>query len=439
MVNRPMPAELSPTKAVLSAPRSRGACPRRRGISTLWTILVIPVLVILLAIVVEIVHLWVGRVELENALEAAALAAVKEWGDAGGGSTLIPRQIGAEYAAANTIFGVPVPIDLNYNPASGNVNENASCTGNLLFGAITNESRPWIFDAGVQPSCGPGKVLFDATSQGNVQGGNDNDWGIAFLADENTPNFPNLRIVEAVIDLTGTPLTFDVASLVLADTRPPFKVSLTKGNKTLCQQPDIFGLDRNDISYSFDASGKILTFQFLDVAVRGFEPCDRFRFGVTVLEDNHQASGDDIGFYQVKVRVLFNTGGTATGVFFDNTDRKNDCECFGVDPFCPNSIIISPPGGHMLPNLPPPSTSAPDNNGQSYAVVGGGAGRPFAVRAQASATVPGLICRFCGINFGPFQVHVETTARYNCETRRPELVRVRCENVICDIPVPPTP
>ena len=44
--------------------------------------------------VLEAANMWLARAELENALESAALAAVKTWGDANGGSTFTPRQIG---------------------------------------------------------------------------------------------------------------------------------------------------------------------------------------------------------------------------------------------------------------------------------------------------------------------------------------------------------
>jgi len=52
----------------------------RRGIATLWPILFSGAMLLILCFVVEIAHLWLTRVELENSLEAAALAAVKEWG-----------------------------------------------------------------------------------------------------------------------------------------------------------------------------------------------------------------------------------------------------------------------------------------------------------------------------------------------------------------------
>ena len=65
-------------------------------------------LLVLFAVVVEGVHLWLARVELENAMEAAALAAVKEWAawpsGPDSGWTHAARIVGQQYAAANTIL-----------------------------------------------------------------------------------------------------------------------------------------------------------------------------------------------------------------------------------------------------------------------------------------------------------------------------------------------
>ncbi len=121
---------------------------KRRGVAALWLILTLPVLLLLLAVVIEIGNIWLARVELENALESAALAAVKEWGDAGGGGdTETARLVGVEYGGANTVTGSPVGIGTNWN-AGNTPNENADCAGNLIFGAVVTDVIPWVFDAG---------------------------------------------------------------------------------------------------------------------------------------------------------------------------------------------------------------------------------------------------------------------------------------------------
>src|SRR6185503_11453281 len=72
---------------------------RRRGSATLWMIIWLPCLLTLFCVLVGVANLWLARVELENALEASALAAVKQWGDANGaGGTLTARDVGVGYS-----------------------------------------------------------------------------------------------------------------------------------------------------------------------------------------------------------------------------------------------------------------------------------------------------------------------------------------------------
>ncbi|QDU99218.1 pilus assembly protein TadG-related protein [Lignipirellula cremea] len=140
----------------------RQARRQQRGIASIWTLLLVPVIAIGLVLVVEIANLWIARAELENAMEAAALAAVKEWGDNIGGSTATPRTVGKDYAALNTVRKVPVVIsDVrdDSNPV-GNPNENVSYTEDLLFGAITStpvDAPNHVFNASVAPNCGVGQ------------------------------------------------------------------------------------------------------------------------------------------------------------------------------------------------------------------------------------------------------------------------------------------
>lgn len=107
------PAGAAPIRPVSGRVRQgrRGAV--RRGAVTLWTVLCLPVVLSVLVVMVEVSHLWQARVELENALEAGVLAAVKEWGDQGGGAKSIrtARAVGNAYTKANTIHDVQVDLD----------------------------------------------------------------------------------------------------------------------------------------------------------------------------------------------------------------------------------------------------------------------------------------------------------------------------------------
>ncbi len=393
----------------------------RRGVVTLWTILTVPVMLFMLAFVVEIAHLWSARVELENSLEAAALAAVKEWGDAGGGSTLVPRYVGVAYAAANGIDGDPVVITRNYNP-DHLPNENDSCQGDLIFGAITTNlqlidfNTDVTFNAGVQPGCGLGTVLVDATGQGNL--GDDAAWGVAFRETPRTP--PNLTILSISIDLQagGGHGTFDFTSFepTLSDNLP---------EPVIPGRDDIFGFSDPHAQITFyPTTGKpsVLTITFgPDPAPGGdlgFEPGDRFRFGALVDGVSKGTGGDDgdgIGQDDVLVTVIFALGGVplrpVSGTFFDNRETSNDC-----NPEHP----VHPTG---IPDLPCPPSSAPNNNGQSYVGIAG-AGNAYAVRAQKTAEVHSLLCYFCGVTFGPFAVSAKSTAVYDCAEQRPRLIRI---------------
>jgi hypothetical protein len=139
----------------------------------------LPCLLALFCVLVGVANLWLARVELENSLEAAALSAVKEWGDAGGGDTANARDVGVQYAGANIIRGQPVVIGPNYNAAKG-PNQNDVCdptdetvsppNGNLVFGAI-DDSDPddVVFDAGAAPSpCGGGPLKYGVRAQAIV-------------------------------------------------------------------------------------------------------------------------------------------------------------------------------------------------------------------------------------------------------------------------------
>lgn len=113
-------AGTAPIRQALGRKRYRRAV--RRGAITLWTILCLPVVLSVLVVMVEVSHLWQVRVELENALEAGVLAAVKEWEDQGGGAKSIPaaRAVGNAYTKANTIQDVQV--DLGDRSVAASVN-----------------------------------------------------------------------------------------------------------------------------------------------------------------------------------------------------------------------------------------------------------------------------------------------------------------------------
>jgi hypothetical protein len=400
-----------------------------------------------------VANLWVARVELENALEASSLAAVKHWGDAGGGDTLVPRMVGVNYAKANSVRANPLAIGLNYNPADG-PNQNDQCivgmtppTGNLIFGAIddTNPDNV-IFNAGIAPSCNAGTVLFDATAQGPGNLEQDNAWGISFQCDAETP--PTLRIVKIIIDLQagGGAGLFDLGAVgpvdgpVISDNSPQPIISTTC-NQTTFSQPDLVGFPNPAAQIVFTPTGGLsptLTIDFLPFGGDdGFAPGDRFRFGALttgVGQGNTQDDGDGIGHDGTQVTVFFELGGIplppVTGTFVDNdTEGSNDCLCPPQVEPCDGSLIVHP---SLIPNLPCPPASANNNNGQSYVLISGGGNRKFGVRAQSIFPIQplggfpfvGALTKYC--------VQAKATAEYDCITRRPRLIRI--DTFICPGP-----
>ena len=242
----------------------------RRGSATLWLIIWLPCLLTLFCVLIGVANLWLARVELENSLEAAALAAVKHWGEAGGGPTPTARQVGVAYAGANIVRGNPVLIGTNYNPLQL-PNENDLCdptdhavvppSGNLVFGAINDDDPDnVIFDAGVMPSCAAGTVLIDATGSGGGSLAADHAWGISFYNTSGTN--PLLRIDRVIIDLRaqGGAGTF-LGPAEISDNSPQPAVHDNSGN----DQPDVVGFTDLDfdpdpsfgqIQFSYPAAGQ---------------------------------------------------------------------------------------------------------------------------------------------------------------------------------------
>lgn len=429
----------------------------RNGISTLWVILGIPLFLTLLLFTVDIANLWLAQIELENGLEAAALAAAKHWGKHTElNSTLPAREAGLAYARLNRVRCQPIVLSTNHDPAasldSNNPNENLDCcatatpSGNLIFGMISDDD-PLTFDAGKQPGCGIGTVLFDATASGNL-GGNDktgnaisNAWGISFQAAQGTPE--NLTIARVIIDVRGTTGngTFDFTSsapVVSTSVDPP----ATSG--IIPCQADVKGFTNPSQQIQFDYTGttpQTLTIHFrpdppadpgagsLD---KGFEPGDRFRFGAKVSQvggpqGNIMDDGDGVGEAPVIVTVIFALNGIEQppvyATFVNTSNKQSDC-----NDTCP----VHPTG---IPDLPCPATSSQTNDGQSYVMLNGSGNNDFGVRAQAIMPVKSLSRKIFGNCFGPLYVTAKVTARYNCSLGRAWLVEV--EKFIC--PGPETP
>jgi Flp pilus assembly protein TadG len=81
---------------------------RRRGVATLWLILFLPVFLVALCVVVDVGTIWLARAELEDGLEAAAIAGVVVWNTTANAANADLAAI--NLAAANAVQGVAITL-----------------------------------------------------------------------------------------------------------------------------------------------------------------------------------------------------------------------------------------------------------------------------------------------------------------------------------------
>ncbi|MCA9022800.1 MAG: hypothetical protein KDA74_21775, partial [Planctomycetaceae bacterium] len=123
-------------------------------------------------VVLEVATLWQAQVEINNAMDSAALAAARDWGVSGSGPTDIPRNVGVAYTASNPILGDVYTPQTNLGTVSaGNPNANASNTGNFVFGAIDTTTSPVTFNGNADVSCAAGDVTIRITDSSAGGGG----------------------------------------------------------------------------------------------------------------------------------------------------------------------------------------------------------------------------------------------------------------------------
>ena len=116
----------------------------RRGLATGWLLIWSPVFLAMILLVIEVGNLMLARGQLENGLEAAALAAVQEWEDTG--STDNARAYAVSFARANTVASDPLVIDPNDpNDADGDV-----VWGRVLV-PVPDDCSPYTFIRGEAP------------------------------------------------------------------------------------------------------------------------------------------------------------------------------------------------------------------------------------------------------------------------------------------------
>lgn len=387
----------------------------RTGVATLWVILSLLIAVCMICITIEIGNLWIARLELESAVEAAALGAVDHWGDAGGGNmTLAARNRGVVMAGANTVSGTSVPILTNYNMSA--INGNASCDGNLVFGSVS-VLAPRAFDHNGSAGCAPPATVFIEIDKSSA--------GADVTSDEILVRFdaadPSLEIRTLRFTLpldsrrSQTPyFNSDKApevSQVAGDfdgLNPDPRSAGPLTGTWWCSAPPSFaggGFSNpdGDICFEMDdqlpPGGPIGTNRFRTLVIEfrpgAFTEDDFFHFGVStnqlnppVLPPGVSNDGDAWHVAPVKVEVTFYDNATMQLSTFE-TDFVDDGD---------------PSNGIAQANL-----------------TGGGGGIP-AVFAQATVEVRPLCAQIVG--FTSFNVSASTYAQYDCATGHPSLIWV---------------
>lgn len=393
----------------------------RRGIAILWLILWGGMFLTFFCVVLEISTLWQAHVEFKNSMDAAALAAVKDWGVSGVGPTNIPRNVGVAYTQANPILGTTFTPQTNLGTVTpANPNANDTNNGNFVFGAINGVTAPITFNGNAEVSCAAGDVTIRITD-------NSADGGV--YADSIYVSFnegSNLAI-DSIKFILPDKVKGPASAFAYFDSSDPPQV-LTPSNADITLTGwDLNGLDTEPSSHDGppDYLNRIwsdpnndgdIFFTFEDQleapekwkSVRinfngnSFTETDFFHFGVSTnqLSPSGYPSpypgnvGEAFGYYGVTVEVEFrNISTDATSIGY--------------------GVFVDDPG-----------TSSSEVH-----LTGGGGGFP-AVVAQATVPVQGFCTSLFGVSF--FNVSASSVAYYDCSTNRTHLVDIT--NFIFPVP-----
>ena len=433
---------------------------QRRGVALLWLIIALPALLLFLVLVVEIGNLWLARLELEQSLEASALAAAKQWAETNDREgTEAARIAGNDFAKANLVRGMAVDLTnadlnaafngtLNYGTSAINGNQvrtdvnsgGFNASGVLVFGGVTlpDEGTGYgevIFDADEEPKRLVGaNVLLDVSQNGSTN--ENNRWGIAFRTSPIPHINEQLRITRIVIDVDPD----NTATSVFANSIDPMiplaelsDNSSPKVNSGSESQPDHFGLDSafpsTQIVFSAPTASTVQIDFFSNGSDDGFGPGDRFRFDTTVVASpgGTPLNADVLGQIGTEIRVFFTIDGEPWPEPL--VARLSDTDESGCtsDPtweadHLDNLHLVVHPSGEF--DLPCPPGGPGSGNGQSYVVVHSPEGpREYGVRAQASISIPSVCKSLGGIPLGPFGVTAGATAVYDPRQEEPRLIR----------------
>lgn len=379
----------------------------RRGIAILWLILWGSMFLTFFCVVLEVATMWQAHVEVNNTFDSAALAAVKDWGAAGVGSTVVPRNVGIAFAEANPILGVPFTPTSNYvAPSAGNPNGNLSQTGNFVFGSIDSTTDPITFNGNADVSCAAGDVTIRITD--NTNGGSADPDTIRLTFNAGT----NLAIDRVLFTLplrTGGPANAQAyfASGVAPPSAP--QVSTNPVNYSgLNVTPSNPGPNWNC------ANPSDVCFNFATPVVSGFR---RVQIEFTGVGANQFLSGDFITF-GVSTNNLGPAGYTPPPTPNSVGNAWGEFGVLATVTFRNTISNVTSTASAAFVNEDPGN---PANN-SSVANISGGSGGIPAVIAQGTVPTQGFCSALLGVSL--FNVSSKSIAFYNCDTGRVNLVSV---------------
>ena len=341
---------------------------QRRGIATIWLVISAPALLMALCLAIEIGHLFLARMQLENSLESAAIAAVDRW--AGGNTTADARMVGATYAADNRAGDTTVLLDTF---EGGLPNGNVSCDGELVFGRVSGLPGQFRFEPSSVPGGSTGntislkvRILTSTDTKNDVANGS-----YSFTMFDYAASNPALQISSVLLDVSTVAET-DLAPAYF-DLRNPSGSGIATDRNFGIQPIFDFGggvLSANATpSYASD-----LTSPNYSLSFTGFDTGDTFGWGVDTdavgpdpgTGDNQYADkGGDFNGTAVTISFVDSGTGLAAGTIAGTLSQVAEHESilvisnqqlqsgdFGVrarktitvSPICGNMFGIALPG-----------------------------------------------------------------------------------------------
>jgi Flp pilus assembly protein TadG len=406
--------------------RAGQQCRNRSGISTIWVIVAVPVVMAMFVFVLDIAHIWLARTELKNALDAAALSGAQTWGN--GGSTAAARGDTNDAASANTVLGSIVTLDTTTGGCTNGNVSNALNVGEIVLGAISDTGTTVIFDCNSTPSCITGTFSVDIEVNTLPAGGGDTFTtpdAFRVLNYTTTVSSPQLTSIRFLLQ-SGTMVNEGGGSMAdngFFDFRP----GGTSDNNTGADFSGIGTPDISDTFTTFGATGGVTaspiatagtTPTSLQINFSSFDPnaADSIQFGVDT-----DRVGPDGGGVEVSVADFGGHFGTGHVGASGTTD-------IGV------TVQVTIAGQTFQGILEADLTTLDTRENRSTVTIAGtfsSGGQGFAVRTRKTIQVRSIGPTFLGLGLGPYNVSAESFAQFVCSNGPPRLVHVDSITCVC--------